>query len=139
MENNIYIASTLSNAPRVQRLRDQLAKYGIGLTYDWTAHNDGMAYVPDSMPEEKQQTALREVDGVRRARAVLVIMPGRMGTHFEFGMAWALEKPIVWLDDNPPPDASPCFHFLPGLIKCNTESAAIRAVLHLLDPNGVLR
>lgn len=138
MKNRIYIASTLTNAPRVRELRDALAVHNIELTYDWTSHNDGVPYIPDSNPEEKQQAALREELAVREAEVVLVVIPGGHGTHFEFGMARALYKPIVWLDDQPiPPPSRPCFHFFPDLIRVHSNCEAITAIVKILDDDRV--
>jgi nucleoside 2-deoxyribosyltransferase len=39
--------------------------------------------------------AVAEVEGVREADVLLVLLPGGFGTHVEIGVALALEKPIV--------------------------------------------
>lgn len=131
MEDCIYIASTLSNAPRVRQLRDKLKTHGISLTYDWTGHYGGNLYVPDDQPIEKRATAERELLGVARAKAILVVMPGGRGTHFEFGAGYILKKPIVILTDQHTGD-TPAFHFLDNIVKATTEEEAIRTVIEFV-------
>ncbi len=128
MKNNIYIASTLTNAPRVRDLRDKFKAHQIGLSYDWTSHHGGELYVPDDKPEEKQLTAEREVRGVFEAKAILVVLPGERGTHFEFGLAFALQKPVVILADKHV-GYSPAFHFLSDVMKVTNELEAIMAIV----------
>lgn len=132
MKDYVYIASTLTNADRVRKVRDRLAAHGIGLTYDWTAHQDGIPYIPDEKLEDKRRAAINEYDAVCRAKVVLVIQPGGRGTYFEYGVARANKKPIVWLDDREAFGDRPCFDFLPGLYKCRDETEAVVTVLHLI-------
>lgn len=138
MKNLIYIASTLTNADRVRRIRDLLAAHGVGLTYDWTAHNGGVPYVRNCDRAQKSEVAVKELAGVRDAKLLLVILPGGGGTHFEFGAAYGT-KPVIMLTDEQPgddgPDAvrTPCFHYLPDVIRVSTESEAIEAVLAQLN------
>lgn len=137
LTKRLYIASTLTNADRVRRLRDKFATFGVRLTYDWTLHNDGIdLHIPDSNPPRKQEVALNEYNGVLKADVVLVIMPGGCGTHFEFGAAYATGTPIVLLlDEHSGP--SPCFHFLPLVTRCFTEAEAVTKVMTLLgDTNA---
>jgi nucleoside 2-deoxyribosyltransferase len=130
--NNIYIASTLSNAPRVRHLRDVFKKHNVGLTYDWTSHNNGVPYVSNDDHQMKMDVAEKEVTGVYLAKAVLVVMPGYNGTHFEFGMAFAWRKPIILLADEQLSGNLPSFHFLKSVIKTTSEQDAINAVLSVL-------
>lgn len=131
MKDNIYIASTLSNAPRVRDLRDKFKLHQIGLSYDWTSHRNGELYVPDDQPEEKRLTAEREVRGVFESKAVLVVLPGERGTHFEFGLAFALQKPVIILADKHV-GYSPAFHFLSDVVKVIDEMEAITMVIAIV-------
>ena len=135
MNHKLYIASTLPNAKTVQRLRNLLAWYQIRLTYDWTIHNDGVPFIPDSKPVEKRIAAEREIQGVQDAECVLVVMPGGRGTHFEFGVAYILNKPIVLLVDKRD-TSSPSFHFLNNIVRVTTQDAAFKAVLDKIYPDG---
>jgi hypothetical protein len=87
-----YIASALENAPAVRVRRDQLAKHGVELTYDWTAHGS----VQSQGYEVMAQVARAEADGVRRANLVIVLLPGGRGTHAELGIALATKA--KWRD-----------------------------------------
>lgn len=128
----IYIASTLDNAVRVRKIRDVFKTHGIELTYDWTNHNDGLSiYIPDDDPELKELTAKKELRGVYDASAVLVVMPGGRGTHFEFGAAYVFKKPVVLLLDEHTGN-SPAFHYLPSLIKLQSEAQAIEKVVDIV-------
>jgi len=129
--NNIYIASTLSNMPRVQRLRDALKPHGVGLTYDWTEHNSGTPYIPDSQPLHKRSVAEKELIGVYTAKAILVVLPGGGGTHFEFSAAFVWKKPIVLLVDEAPA-YTPSFHYLEDVVRAASESEALNLVLQFV-------
>lgn len=102
MNNKVYIASSILNHRRVIDIANKLIKrYDMIITYDWTPH--ARAILDGNPPKgEKQlsEIAERELKGVINSDAILVLMPGRTGTHFEYGVAYALNKPIVYLNDN---------------------------------------
>jgi len=129
----VYIASTLSNAERVSALAIALWQAGqargldITITYDWTPGG----YVPDDQPDLKRSVAIKELLGVLNAHVLLVVMPGERGSHFEFGVAYAVQKPIVLLLDRHD-GRSPSFHFLDNIVRAHREDDAIDAVLDLL-------
>lgn len=84
---NVYIATSLANHANHNLLRDELAKYQIKLSYDWTLPRD---------PEiPRSEIAWLELQGVKYADLVVVLLPGGRGTHVEFGAALACEKPII--------------------------------------------
>lgn len=124
--NSLYIASSLRNKERVLAIRDKFLAVGVGLTYDWAGLHgevhDTAALV---------NIALAELEGVKAAKCVLVVTPGRLGTYFEFGVAYALEKPIVLLFEEPPPFPV-SFHNLPN-VRTHTEfERAFNDVLDLV-------
>jgi nucleoside 2-deoxyribosyltransferase len=130
---DVYLASTLSNAPRVREIRDRLVAIGAVVTYDWTTHNGGQQlYVPD--PPGKRIVANLEFTGIAKAKCLLAIMPGAMGTHFELGAAYVLGKPIVILYDTPESKTArwPAFHHLEGIVHTNWVEAAIDATIAFL-------
>src|SRR6516165_1081582 len=138
----IYIASTLGNAERVRALTVALRSAGaerglnIQVTYDWTSHSalpeaGGMVYIPDDQPALKRAVAIRELVGVLGCDVLLVVMPGERGTHFEFGVAFAVQKPIVLLLDRHD-GKSPSFHFLDSVVRVHTEAEAFTAIFDLL-------
>mgnify|MGYP001617931645 CR=1 FL=1 len=94
---NFYIATSLRNADRARSLARRLTELGHKLTYDWTVHGS----VNDT-PEIWSQTARREVDGVRRAHVVIVLLPGGQGTHVELGVALGSHTPVIVVGDDRP-------------------------------------
>lgn len=86
----IYIASALENIEQVQAVRDALIAEGHTITYDWTTHGA----VRDDLAR-LAEVAGSEVQGVREADLVVVLLPGGRGTHAELGMACALGIPVL--------------------------------------------
>lgn len=119
-----YIASSLSNAARVNQIESLIKDKLKNPTwsYDWTVHTTKHETlgIPDSDPETKRRVAEDEVYGVKLADVLIVIMPGGRGTHFEMGLAFALGKRIVILNEVDEL-ISPSFHFLDGVARVKTE------------------
>lgn len=86
-----YIASSLENAEQVQRLARVLNSWGWTQTHDWAQHGSVQA----QGREKIRDTAERELDGVREADIVIIMLPGGRGTHVELGTALALNKRII--------------------------------------------
>lgn len=137
MKHKIYIASTLGNAERVRQIRDRLVRLDIGLTYDWTEHNGGQPYISNEDAALKREVAEKELTGVRDAEAILVVLPGGCGTHFEMSAAYCWRKPIVMLiqatNDN-----IPSFHYLRNIDKTTSEDEAIQMVLQYLHKHKTI-
>ncbi len=89
---NYYIASSLENAPTVQKLAAKLNAQGWTQTYDWTTHGG----VQGLNTEQMAEIAKNEIQGVRDADIVIVLLPGGRGTHVELGAAIAMNK-LVFL------------------------------------------
>lgn len=88
-----YIASKLENAERVKELAGILKGWGWQHTYDWTTHGS----VKNEGEGRIQEVAQNEIDGVKDADFVIVLLPGGRGTHAELGAANVLEKHVfVW-------------------------------------------
>ena len=90
-----YIASRLENANTVKSMAKVLKTYGLEHTYDWTKHG--------SVKSEEQsritEVAELELQGVKDADIVIVILPGGRGTHAELGIANALNKKVfLWAE-----------------------------------------
>lgn len=83
-----YIASGLQNFENARYAAEKLRGQGFIQTYDWT-HNEKT----DSMEEIVRRGRL-EINGVRDADFVVVLLPGGKGTHTEFGIALGLGKRI---------------------------------------------
>ena len=87
----IYIASRLENYLQVQAVRDALVSAGHVITYDWTRHGS----VQGQGEARLREVAANELNGVRDADLVVVLLPGGRGTHAELGMANVLGKPVI--------------------------------------------
>jgi nucleoside 2-deoxyribosyltransferase len=128
----VYIASTLANWERVRRIRDKLIEAGIEITYDWTLHGaafysaDGTLNTSTTKTEEElEQAAISESKGVIDAHAILAVMPGGRGTHFELGVAFILNTPAIILMDQENADRPTSFHYLPSTTRHMIEDEAI--------------
>lgn len=134
----VYIASTLSNWKRIRSLRDQLANRGIELTYDWTQwgkdiYGSGTKVRPAGIKSDEQlvKTAMKEVNGVQDADAILLVLPGERGSHFELAIAWAARKPIIILTDGETAPRPTSFHYLPRIERTDNEQVAIDRTVEL--------
>jgi len=85
-----YIATGLDNWAQHNMLRDQLAFHGHEITYDWTVHGS----VKGSSGARLREVADKELQGIRDADFVVVLLPGGRGTHAELGAANILAKPV---------------------------------------------
>lgn len=84
-----YIATGFKNVVEHNRVRDILVKEGHEITYDWTLVEETSDSSMHSL------IAIAEIEGVREADFLVVILPGKLGTHAELGAALALDKPII--------------------------------------------
>lgn len=104
----IYIASSLDNGERVKQINDILSKQGHTITYDWTKH--GRVTDTDQLVE----IAKGEYEGVKDCDVFLMVHPARLGSHFEFGAAYSLNKKIFILEETEISELK-SFYFLPGI------------------------
>ena len=92
-----YIASKLESAARVRELAEKLKSWGWQHTYDWTTHGS----VQSEGQERLIEVAENEIQGVREADVVIVLLPGGRGTHAELGAANILRKPVfIWAESD---------------------------------------
>lgn len=88
-----YIATAFTNAEMHSEVRDEITKRTRGecrLTYDWTRHDESNATV-----EMMQKIAVEEIRGVQAADFLVVLLPGRLGTHAEIGAALSAGKTVL--------------------------------------------
>lgn len=97
-----YIASRLENHALVTELAHHLKELGHEHTYDWTIHGSVAGQGQSTMA----QTAHNEVEGVRQADVVIVLMPGGRGTHVELGLGIAFGKSMYLVSQSPDRDFS---------------------------------
>ena len=96
-----YVASGVGNAEKVNQAAAALSAGGHQRTYDWTTHGD----VSKADPAFKQHVAASESHGVADAELVVLLLPGRFGTHAELGiaLATAANKRILLWSESPAP------------------------------------
>lgn len=127
----VYIASTLSNYERVNDIRDKLAARGVQVTYDWTIWANNRSTDPVVL----RQVAIDEINGIMQADYILMIAPGRLGTHFEYGLAFGLQKQIVYLVDKYDGPDEPIMH-LDDVLYMKDEAEAIDYIANTLPLIG---
>ncbi len=122
---SVYIAARWETKDDAAKLRDELAKRGIGCTSRWLEEEPSLGDIP---VEKKRHVALMDVYDVRRAQALVLWNPaekhrvGTGGCHTEVGMAFAAGMPVpVFVVGYDPHKyitaaASNVFHFLPGVL-----------------------
>lgn len=96
-----YVASGVPNAARVNIVAAALDQRGHTRTYDWTTHGS-VANAPDGT---KQAVAEKEAKGVMEAELVVMLLPGRFGTHAELGLAIATaanKRILLWSESAAP-------------------------------------
>ena len=103
-----YVASGVSNAARVNEAARVLSARGYERTYDWTRHGD----VSAESPERKREVAQTEAQAVIDAELVVLLLPGRFGTHAELGVAIASCENkciLLWSETSAPFDGTQGF------------------------------
>ena len=103
-----YVASGVPNAEKVNLAANALSAAGHVRTYDWTRHGD----VSRTAPERKQEVAALESKGVTDAELVVLLLPGRFGTHAELGIALATsanKRILLWSETSAPFDGTESF------------------------------
>lgn len=79
-----YVATGFGNKNLHNHVRDLLVAHGHRITYDWT----------QTIDEKGPSIAKDEIDGVVNADFVVVILPGKFGTHAELGAALAIANKV---------------------------------------------
>lgn len=103
-----YVASGVPNAEKVNQAAAALTAAGHVRTYDWTTHGD-VSKTPD---ERKREVAANEARGVTDAELVVLLLPGRFGTHAELGIALATaanKRILLWSETAAPFDGTEGF------------------------------
>ena len=90
-----YIATTLSQHEKHNTIRDWLTFEGHEITYDWTKHQALKDTNFRFSLTEAENVSEREIQGIRDADVVVVLLPGGRGTHTELGAALMGKKIII--------------------------------------------
>lgn len=82
-----YLSTRKDRITDANAVRDALKQLGWTQTFDWGAS--------EASKQGHAEIALAEIEGVRDADILIVLMPGGFGTHVEIGAALALGKPVI--------------------------------------------
>jgi nucleoside 2-deoxyribosyltransferase len=124
-----YLSTRKDRSNEAASLEQVLKSVGWERTYTWTdlGSCDSDAYAT---------AALAELEGVRSADVLIVLLPGGFGTHVEIGAALALGKPVILHS----PDRKtletpyPCiFHYHPKVSLIISDAIDISQILSLAD------
>lgn len=114
-----YIATRLARHAEHNLIRDILVEAGHEITYDWTSHGS----VKETCEERLTEVSEAELDGVRDADFVVVLLPAGRGTHAEIGIAEALHKPVYMHSVRPDlftTTSATCAFYWPRCVKRST-------------------
>jgi nucleoside 2-deoxyribosyltransferase len=89
----LYIASQLENYQLVIDLINRFSERGISITFDWATLWERQ--LTEQLKVDKKDIAEQMLEGVKQAKTLLLICPGKRGAHVELGMAIALGKKVV--------------------------------------------
>jgi nucleoside 2-deoxyribosyltransferase len=83
-----YIASSRNNKEIVRYVAKKLEQEGFIHTYDWTKNGNVDSY------DELKQIGEEEIQAVKAADFLVLLMPAGVGSHVELGIALGLGKRI---------------------------------------------
>jgi len=87
----VYIATTLGNVALQNAMRDALMKEGHHtITLDWSEIGE-----LHDRPDLWTTVAKAEIDAVRKADLLILILKGGRGAHIELGAALVFDKPVI--------------------------------------------
>lgn len=133
----IYVASSIKNIDWVREVQEIIRDQGAEIAYDWTAHGD----VTGQGAERCTEVAQSEIEAVRRADGLIVLLPGGRGTHIEIGIALALEKPVLVLASKvySVNRADSAFYFASRITWCeHYDFSSLISMAHLLIRNWLI-
>ena len=124
MKKKFYVATTLLNFEQADYVADKLIQFGFEQTYRWTIHGPA----GDKGEEFLKEICTKEMNGVKEADFVVVILPAARGTHVEIGIALANKIPIFLVNPLEPFDCNnkTCgFYWVDGVTRmhCSLDEA----------------
>lgn len=125
MAKRFYIATRKDQESHANAISQILESQGWHRTFVWTAQDS-------SNTDHYGIVAQNELNAIRDADVLIVLLPGGYGTHVEIGAALALGKLVVLhAPDRETLDSPyPCvFHYHPGVKMIVSESADPEAIL----------
>nr|WP_255647915.1 nucleoside 2-deoxyribosyltransferase [Pseudalkalibacillus hwajinpoensis] len=85
---NFYIASSFQNKQHVQVIATELKNRGYKLTYDWTKNEKAVTL------DDLASIGEAELEAVKKADFLIVLLPGGKGAHVELGIALGRDIPV---------------------------------------------
>lgn len=121
MAGKFYCATSLNNADQAKIVIRRLCDFGHECSYDWTSHGKVSGH------QAMLDICLKELEGVLEADVVVVLWPGRRGTHVELGAALATNKPVFFIVP-PDFDADVSFYHHTNIITFDNLDKAIEVI-----------
>lgn len=133
----IYVAASFLEKEHARSVEDQLVKAGHEITSRWVEH------LGSDNPKKLSCEAVEDFYDLKRCDAMVVLLPGRYGTHAELGAAIVLDKMVILVGDV---EAERCVYYHhPNVIKTNSVEGAVNALKflpllkeHINDPKREL-
>lgn len=125
MPKQFYIATKKDREEHANELSGALSARGWRRTYTWTAQET-------TATKQHAKIALEELEAVRNADVLIVLLPGGYGTHVEIGAALALGKPVILHAPDQETLETPylcVFHYHPNVKLFVSESVDVEAIL----------
>lgn len=127
-----YLSTRKDRSDAAAGLIEALGAAGWERTYTWRDLGNVVA------GEAFAAAAMAELEAVRAADVLVVLLPGGFGTHVEIGAALALGKPVVLHapDRKTLETPYPCiFHYHPGVTLMISEEMPVRELIEAMETN----
>jgi nucleoside 2-deoxyribosyltransferase-like protein len=131
MAKRYYLSTRKDRSSQAAPILEALKARGWERTFVWKDEGG-------SSPDGYAEAALAELEGVREADVLIVLLPGGFGTHVEIGAALALGKPVILHAPDQKTLETPylcIFHYHPSVKLLVSEPVDIDAVLACLPHN----
>ncbi|WP_077618386.1 nucleoside 2-deoxyribosyltransferase [Bacillus sinesaloumensis] len=113
--NRFYVASSFNNIETVRNVSNQLKGKGYIHTYDWTRNERATTI------EDLREIGLQEINAVKDADFIIVLLPAGKGSHIELGIALGQGKRIYLYSPNHEinnPETTSTFYHVSEVQKC---------------------
>ena len=125
MSKRFYLSTRKDRLDQAAPLLDELKANGWKQTFAWSDQGA-------QTPGEYGDIAQAELEGVREADVLIVLLPGGFGTHVEIGAALGLGKRIILHAPNRKTLETPypcVFHYHPLVTLLVSEHVEVNAIL----------
>lgn len=130
--NKFYVASSFKNINEVRLVSNLLKEKGFIQTYDWTRNERA------STIEDLREIGIQELNAVKEADFIIVLLPAGKGSHIEVGIALGQSKRIYLHSPNNEVnnvDTTSTFYHVPEVQKCN---GTIEELIEFVTSNQTL-